>query len=414
MKELKFVDVGEGITEGHVQKFLVQDGQQVKEDQPVVQVETDKAVVTVPAPVSGTVKLNVKEGSDVHVGDTIAYFGTPDELRSIGAQPSAQSPAAAVQKPAVAEKPVQRPQQQAAPPVQQVAEILAAPSVRKLARDMKVDITKVKGTGPQGRITETDLRAYAASAVHGMVKPMEDAHEQHPDEEVERVPMSQVRKAIARNMELAHTIPFAAHMDLIDATHLWDIVMREKPRAEKLGVKLTFTPFILKAVIQALRENPRFNASYDRENQEIIVKKYYNIGFAAEADDGLRVIVVKGADRKSMLDIAREMQDLRKKLEDKTISMEEMNDTSFTITNIGSLGGGFLSVPVINYPDVAILAIHMIREMPVVKDGKIAIGRVLPITVVLDHRVVDGAEGVRFANAVKGYLEDPEFLEMMG
>lgn len=214
-------------------------------------------------------------------------------------------------------------------------------------------------------------------------------------------------------MELSWTIPRAVHMDLIDATHLFGIVEREKQKALNIGTKLTFLPFIIKAVIEALKENPRFNSSYDKEKQEIIVKKYYNIGLAVEADDGLRVAVVKGADRMSIMEIAQEVESLGKKVKDKSISIGEMSDTSFTITNIGSLGGGYLSVPMINYPDVAILGVHLIRDMPVVNDGKIVVGKVLPFSLTFDHRVVDGAEAVRFGNAIKRYLEDPEFLEML-
>jgi pyruvate dehydrogenase E2 component (dihydrolipoamide acetyltransferase) len=193
-----------------------------------------------------------------------------------------------------------------------------------------------------------------------------------------------------------------------------NIVTKEKPNAEKLGVKLTFLPFIIKAVVEALKENPHFNASYDHETQEIIVKKYYNIGLAAEAKDGLKVLVIKDADKKNIIDIAKEIQELHKKILDETITIDEMRDSTFTITNIGSMGGGFLSVPMINYPEIAILGVHMIKDMPVVENGKVKAGKVLPISLSFDHRVVDGADAVKFGNAVIKYLEDVEFLEMLG
>ncbi len=408
MKEIKFVDVGEGITEGHIQKWLVEDGSEVKEDQPVVQVETDKAVVNLPAPISGLIKIVAKAGTDVKVGDMLAYFGTADELKSLPPASAAQNNAPSVtqQKPSI--------QKTVAPEAAAEArEVLATPAVRKLARDLNVDIFKVVGTGPSGRIIENDVRAFASKASSVPVPKFSEVKEEAHEGDIERQPMSQVRKAIARNMELSWTIPRAVHMDLIDATHLFNIVEKEKQKTKDAGVKLTFLPFIIKATIEALKENPRFNSSYDKERQEVIVKKYYNIGLAAEADDGLRVAVVKGADRMSIIEIAQEIERLGKKVKDKSISIDEMTDTSFTITNIGSLGGGYLSVPMINYPDVAILGVHLIRDMPVVKDGKIVIGKVLPFSLTFDHRVVDGAEAVKFGNAIKGYLEDPEFLEML-
>lgn len=401
MKELKFVDVGEGITEGHIQKWLVKDMAQVGEDQPVVQVETDKAVVSVPAPITGVVKIAANEGTDVRIGDIIAYFGTAEELGDVSAH---------VQAAQTGQKPV-APQKQTI----QEHEILATPSVRKLAHDLNVEITKAVGTGPAGRVLENDIRMLANKDAQQSATPkFSELKEEQHGEEIERVQMSQVRKAIAKNMELSWTIPRAVHMDLVDATHLSNIVAQEKPNAEKMGIKLTFLPFIIKATVEALKENRTFNASYDKEKQEIIVKKYYNIGIATEAEDGLRVVVIKEADRKSIMGLAKEIHELSEKVKSKTVSIEEMSDSSFTITNIGSLGGGFLSVPMINYPDVAILGVHLIKDTPIVEDGKIAIGKLLPISISFDHRVVDGAEAVRFGNSIKRYLEDPEFLEMLG
>ncbi len=418
MKEIRFVDVGEGITEGHIVKWLVKDGDKVKEDQPLFQIETDKAVVNIPSPIDGYVKIVAKEGTDVHLGDLVAIVGTQEELSSNALQ--SQSENAQVKSGAKIEEKAAG--SEAHQDMQEVKEIIATPAVRKLARDLGIDITKVKGSGPGGRILESDLRNYASSMQQAKPSPgiqkqasgfspmLEEMHK----EEIERVPLSQTRKAIAKNMEASWTIPRAVHMDLIDATSLYEIVSKEKDRVMKEeNVKLTFLPFIIKATIQALKENPDFNASYDSEKLEIIRKKYYNIGLAAEAPDGLKVIVIKNADKKNIIEIAKEIEDLSEKLRNKTISIDEMRDSTFSITNIGSLGGGFLSVPMINYPDVAILGIHLIRDMPVVKDGKITIGKILPYSISFDHRVVDGADAVRFGNAIKKYIEDPEFLEML-
>ena len=407
MKEIRFVDVGEGITEGHLQKRLVGDGDKVKEDQGIVQVETDKAIVSVPAPIDGIVKIVAREGADLHVGDTIAYIGTSQELAAI---PKQQAQTAAPKSTQTAtERPVRA--QAAAQP-----EILATPSLRKLAHDLGVDLAQVHGTGPAGRILENDVRAFVGKAPQQKAVPKfsELLEEQH-EEDIERIPLSQTRKAIAKNMEASLAIPSAAHMDLVDAQALFDVVQKEKKRYQaELGVKLTFLPFIIKAVVEALKENPNFNASYDNEKLEIIRKKYYNIGLAAEAPDGLKVVVIKDADKKSIVDIAREIQQLHQKLLDQTITIEEMRDNTFTITNIGSLGGGFLSVPIINHPDVAILGTHLIRDMPIVKDGKVRVGKVLPVSIVFDHRVVDGAEAVHFCNDLRRYIEDVDLLKKLG
>ena len=412
--ELKFVDIGEGITEGHLLKWLVKDGDTVKEDQPIVQIETDKAVVNLPAPTSGAIRIQAKENTDIKVGDVLAMIGNGSEGTSGNAatpsEPKQAAPAVAAQVQASRAK-----------------DILAPPSIRKLAEELHVDLSKVSGTGPHGRILEADVRSASsgspqqpavqaqapasAPAPKGFPQGLEAQH----SHEIERIPLTQTRKAIAKNMELSWTIPRAAHMDLINATSLFEITQREKARAMKeLGVKITLLPFIIKAVVEGLRENPNFNASFDKEKQEIIRKKYYNIGLAAEAPDGLKVVVIKDADKKSIVQIAREIQELHKKVQDQTITLDEMRDSTFTITNIGSLGGGFLSVPMINYPEVAILGIHLMRDMPIVDNGMIKAAKILPFSIVFDHRVVDGAEAVKFGNVLIDYLQDPDFLEMLG
>jgi pyruvate dehydrogenase E2 component (dihydrolipoamide acetyltransferase) len=407
MKEIKFVDVGEGITEGKIQKWLVKDGDQVKEDQSVVQVETDKAIVNVPAPISGIIKINIQEGSTLHLGDSLASIGTQDELKIQKQEPPKQpEQKVSQQKPKAEPKAVQQ-----LPP----AQIIATPSVRKLAHELNVDLSKIAGTGPNGRILENDVRSATQKAQQpsAVQQKYSEVLEESHKEEIERVPMSMTRKAIAKNMEESWKIPRATHMDLINATELWNIISKEKEKMKGKDVHLTLLPFIIKALVEALKENPHFNASYDRENQEIIIKKYYNIGLAAEADDGLRVVVIKGADKKSIAEIAKEIQDLSKKIKDKTIKIDEMKDTTITITNIGSLGGGFLAVPMINPPDVAIVGILAVRDWQFFADGNPKVGKVLPFTITFDHRVVDGAEAVKLGNAFKGYIEDPDFLEML-
>ena len=366
--------------------------------------ETDKAVVNVPSPITGTIRINMKEGSTLHLGDTLAWIGTPDELKGASAAPAQPQPqqASSQQKP----QPQPQPQKKA----------VATPAVRKLAHDLNIDISKVAGTGPNGRILENDVRGAASSSSRQTAPQQKNSEvlEEAHGGEVERLPMSTVRKAIAKNMEESWKKPRAGHMDLINATELFNLVGKEKPKVQKeQDVHLTFLPFIIKAAVEALKKNPHFNASYDHEKQEIIVKKYYNIGLAAESPDGLKVVVVKGADKKSAIIIAKEIESLHKRVQENTVTIEEMRDSTITITNIGSLGGGFLSVPMINPPDVAILGVHSIPDWPFVVAGGVEVGKVLPFSITFDHRVVDGAEAVKFGNAIKEYLEDPEFLEML-
>ncbi len=412
MKEIRFVDVGEGITEGHIQKWMVNDGDQVNEDQPILQVETDKAVVNVPSPIDGFVKIVAKEDTIVKVGDLIAQVGTREEL----AGAKTQAPVQRQTQPAQQQTQQKQGQPQSAPAAQS-KEIMTTPYVRKLAHDLNVDLSKVTGTGPNGRILENDVRNSGGKVAAPTAKPIpkfsEVLEEQHKDD-IERIPMSMTRKAIARNMEASWTIPRATHMDLVNATSLFNMVSREKPKlAKEMNIHLTFLPYIIKATIAALKENPNFNSSYDHEKLEIIRKNYFNIGIAAEAPDGLKVVVIRNADRKPTIQIAKELQELGDKVKNQTITLEEMQDSTFTITNIGSLGGGFLAVPMINYPNVAILGITKVRDWPVVEDGMIKVGKVMPFSLVFDHRVVDGAEAVKFGNALIKYLEDPDLLEML-
>ncbi len=411
MKELKFVDVGEGITEGHVRKWLIADGAIVKEDQAIVKIETDKAIVDVPAPASGIVKINAQENTDVHIGDIIAYIGTADELSSLtGAGPAIKLSQQKTSK-AVEERQAQSPLLPAQAVTILRGEVLATPSVRKLARDLKVDITSVAGSGPSGRILENDVRNTIGSA-QVPVAQRADTAGGHVSGQVDRIPLTQLRKAIARNMEESARIPRAVHIDIADADSLFDAVSTLRKEVEwKSGAKLTFIPFIIKAVVEALKEHPRFNSSYDGQTGEIVLKKYYNIGIAVDSPDGLRVVVIKDADKKDVVGLAIELQKLRKKIADGNIALEDLQGSTFTITNVGSLGG-YLSVPMINPPEVAILGTHTIKDTAVVKDGQIKIGKTLPMSLSFDHRVVDGADAARFLGSIIKRLQDPEFLRV--
>jgi pyruvate dehydrogenase E2 component (dihydrolipoamide acetyltransferase) len=289
---------------------------------------------------------------------------------------------------------------------------MAAPAVRALAKELGVDIDKVKGTGPQGRVLEKDVR----QAAEAKEKPVEEVKKPAKVRKydlygyVDRIPLRGVRRSIAKAMvKSKYTAPHVSTMDEADVTELWKIREKEKKVAEQKGIKLTILPFIIKAVIAGLMEHPYVNATLDDENEEIILKKYYNIGMATDTPEGLMVPVVKNAKDKSILQLAEELTQLAEKARNRTIDLADLKGGTFTITNYGALGGIY-GTPIINHPEVAILGTGKIRDMPVVRDGKIEIRKILFLALSFDHRVVDGAEAARFLNTVIARLEDPNLI----
>lgn len=443
MEIIKFVDIGEGITEGNVVKLNHADGDNVKEDETIMEIETDKAVVNIPTPLEGTIKYAVANGAQVKPGDALAVVGAKDEVSSYKFGASVQNEGQRADAESK-NKPSATPanQMSAAPNTATAASpstpqntddqkksIMATPAVKRLALDMNVDIYKVKGTGPNGKILEADVKAYASGSKSAAPKQESNAvvnaqqaqanqiqHAESADNygPTKKVPLSFLRKVIAKNMEASSSIPVASHMDLIDSGNLVDIVERTKEGFTKdFGIKLTYLPFMIKAATVALKDNPYFNASYDPENKEVTLKQYYNIGLGAKTDEGLKIIVIKDADKKSILQIAKDLTDLREKLYSKTIQLNDMKGTSFTITNIGSLGGGYMGMPIINPPDVAILSFGIIKDTPVVKNGAVVPGKVMEFTLTFDHRVVDGAAAADFGNELKRLLENPYMLTLV-
>jgi len=290
--------------------------------------------------------------------------------------------------------------------------IQATPAVRALAKELGVDINKVQGTGPEGRVLEKDVRPFA----EGKEKPVEEVKKPTKVKKydlygyVDRIPLRGVRRSIAKAMvKSKYTAPHVTAMDEADVTALWKIREKEKKMAEKKGIKLTILPFIIKAVIAGLVEHPYLNASLDDENEEIILKKYFNIGVATDTPEGLMVPVVKNAKDKSILQLAEELTKLAEKARDRTIDLADLKGGTFTISNYGALGGIY-ATPIINYPEVAILGVGKIREMPVVRNGKLVVRKILSLALSFDHRVVDGAEGARFLNTVIAHLEDPDLI----
>ena len=409
--EFKFPDLGEGIAEGEIKKWLVKEGDIIEADQSLAEVETDKAVVEVPSPSAGKVlKLNFAEGDMVLVGETLAVIGEEGE------EPGEVAPAKVEKEPEEKRESVSVVGELPEAPEEILEEkpvgVLAMPKVRKLAKDLGVDISKVKGTGKEGRVLEKDVRGAVEE------KPKEEKKPKKVPKFdiygwVDRVPVRGVRRTTARRMieSLQKTAPVTA-TEIADVTELVELREREKKTVmETRGIKLTYMPFIVKALVEALKEHPYLNSTMDDENQEIILKKYYNIGIAVAAEDGLIVPVVKGADQKSIFELAEEIQRLAEAANNRTIDIADLKGGTFTITNYGVFGGLY-ATPIINYPEVAILGTGAIRDTPVVIDGEVKIRKVIHLSLTFDHRVLDGAEGQRFLNTLVKYLEDPEIILM--
>jgi pyruvate dehydrogenase E2 component (dihydrolipoamide acetyltransferase) len=451
-------ELGEGIHEGEIVKWHVKPGDTVEEDQVIMEVQNDKAVVEVPSPVKGKVlELKVTEGTVSVVGDPLIEFEVEGELPNLPDHGHGEAPAAAEpakedkmepgcdigsQVSANANQPLDTPLAQAtatAAPVDR-KHVLATPSVRKYAREKGVQLALVPGTGKLGRITREDVdrflaggaaapaQAQTAQAQAEAAAPAAQAptgvqqaaaaptvhYTAQAGEVEERVPLKGIRKAIAKAMvKSAYTAPHVTIFDEVDVTDLVAMRKEAKPLAEERGVKLTYLPFIVKAVVAGLKKFPELNASIDDEKQEIVYKKYYNIGIATSTDDGLVVPVVKAADRKSIFEIAGEIGELAKKARERKATADELKGSTFSITNIGSAGGMFFT-PIINYPEVAILGVGRISEKPVVKNGEIVVGQVLSLSLSFDHRLIDGEPAQRFVNYVKQLLENPTLLVMEG
>jgi pyruvate dehydrogenase E2 component (dihydrolipoamide acetyltransferase) len=529
VREFKLPDVGEGLTEAEIVSWLVEVGDAVSEDQPVAEVETDKAVVEVPAPVNGTVReILAEEGEMVPVGEVIITFdveGEPvepaDEGESEPADPGDADPAASEASGPAASTDGEFDGEVSA----KGGRVFAAPSARRLARELGVDIETVPGSGPGGRVTEGDVRAAAESggepagtetadeepepAVRSATRKVTDEAESeadakpapadaHPggapeaagrdrtlaapatrqvaqeegidindvptDEirdgepfvdaeqvrsyaeaqrvaqeadaaavrqesaavdataetppdtettaegEVERRPYRGIRRTIGKAMENSkYTAPHVTHHDTVVVEDLVDTRARLKPKAEERGIKLTYMPFVVKAIVAALKEHPILNSQLNEDEEEILVKRYHNIGIAVATDAGLMVPVVKDADGKGMLTIASEVNELAAKARDRSISREEMQGGTFSITNFGAIGGEY-ATPIINYPETGILGLGELKQRPVVEDGEVVAKWTLPISLSIDHRVIDGADAAQFANTLMEYLSNPELL----
>jgi 2-oxoglutarate dehydrogenase complex dihydrolipoamide succinyltransferase (E2) component len=397
--ELKLPDIGEGIAEGEILKWLVKVGDKVNEEQPLVEVMTDKVNVQIPSPRTGTVTgILAKEGDVVKVGQVILVIDSgsaeqsapkPTEMTPRHAAASAQPPLGPGPGPASAEG------------------VLATPATRRLAREMGVDIARVRGSGTMGRITEEDVRKAASG---GAAQQAVMATTPAVSVNEERIPLRGLRKIVAERMSRSiHTTAQVTHVDEADMTELVALRDALKGEGEKRGVKLTFLPLIIKAIIPALKEFPYTNASLDEQANEIVLKRSYNVGIAIDTESGLVVPVVKDADKKDVFQIALDIQQLAAKARSGGLTLEDVHGSTFTVTNQGSVGGLF-ATPIINYPESAILGTHKISKRAVVRDGKIEARDVMFLSLSFDHRILDGAYAARFVNRIISVIQDPALL----
>jgi pyruvate dehydrogenase E2 component (dihydrolipoamide acetyltransferase) len=414
--EFHLPDIGEGVVEGEIVGWKVKVGDKVKLDQPIVEIMTDKATVEIPSPRAGTIaKINFKDGEICPVGKVLLVI---DEEG--GAPVQAQAP----KKPQTSHT---APMPQMAAPVRAAgtgaievvdvsndrSRVLATPATRRLARQLGVEIGRVPATGKHGRVTTDDVKQFKEPArgngpAHAPISIAKGGDE-------ERIPLRGMRKRIAETMTRSvHTAAHFTYVEEIDMTELVLVRERAKTRAAERGVKLNYLPFIVKAVVSGLKKWPMLNASLDESTQEIVRKKYYNIGIAAQGPHGLAVSVVRDADHRSIFDLSKEIERLGEAVKAGTATREELTGSTFTISSLGKLGG-VLATPIINFPEVAIVGVHKIEEKPAVRGGQIVIRHLMNLSISVDHRLADGWDGAMFLQDVKTLLEDPTtmFMEMV-
>ena len=435
-RAFKLPDLGEGIHEGEVIRVLVSVGDQIEEGDSILEIETDKAAVEIPSPYTGKVlEITVQPGQVVNVGDVLLTFSNGDESAEV-AEPEAGAvetempvethPAAA----AAEDKVPSSPPPAAEPATENKGPVPASPATRRLARELGVDLHRVSPTGPGGLVTATDVQAFAATGDTGPVEvkelvaavpldvagaaaappPLPDFTQWGP---VERLPLRSIRRATARQMSIAWSqIPHVSSQDEIDVTRIEAARRRNKSEVEAAGGRLTLTVFTVKAIAAALQQFPQFNVSVDPAKGEIIRKNYYHIGVAADTGDGLVVPVVRDVDRKSILELAVEINDLVQRTRTRKASLDELRGGTFTVTNIGAAGGRGHFAPIINYPEAAILGMGRARLKPMVKPKpggsyEIVPRLIMPVVLAFDHRVLDGVDAANFLDFFRSTLEDP-------
>lgn len=436
--EFHLPDIGEGVVEGEIVSWKVKVGDVVKLDQPIVEIMTDKATVEIPSPRAGTIAaINYGEGQICPVGKVLLVIddGAGGAVAAAGnghghghgaAKAPEHSPAPQVQLAA------HLPEALAGTGRIEVVDasasrgrVLATPATRRLARQMGIDLTRVAPTGKRGRVTSDDVKVYAAAgstvAIPKLTEIVLPAAKAFAPQAVarggdeERIPFRGMRKRIAESMTRSkHTAAHFTYVEEIDMTELVAVRERAKSRAADRGVKLNYLPFIVKAVVSGLKKWPMLNASLDETTQEIVRKKYYHMGIAAQGPQGLVVSVVRDADKRSIFDLSKEIERLGDAVRNGTATRDELTGSTFTISSLGKLGG-VLATPIINFPEVAVVGVHKIEEKPAVRNGQIVIRHLMNLSISVDHRLADGWDGAMFLQDVKALLEDPTtmFMEMV-
>ena len=446
--EFTLPELGENVHQGDLVRLMVSPGAKVSEGQPVMELETDKAVVEVPSTVSGVVKeVKVKEGAKVKVGDLIFTLesgatSAPAKAKHVPVEHGSEqhdarvSLHAAIQAEGKTEEQVLRPDQPQAAPAsfampanlgrtagtEHRGPVPAAPHTRRLARELGIDIHDVKGSGPGGRISEDDVKAHAKNLVSAVVAGVAGgtrfAEPTLPDfskwGKIERVSMRGVRRKTAEHLREAwNTIPHVTQQDKADITELEQLRARFAPRAAEAGGKMTVTAIALKVVASALKVFPQFNASIDLGKEEIIYKQYINVGVAVDTDRGLLVPVIRDVDKKNIVELAAELTHISKKAKEKKLTPDDMTGGTFTITNLGGIGGTGFS-PIVNHPEVAILGLSRSSTEPIWMNNKFEPRLVLPLSLSYDHRLIDGADAARFLRWVAEAFEQPFLLSVQG
>ena len=434
--EFKLADLGEGMHEAEIVQWLINVGDTAKLDQAIAKVETDKAVVELPSPVTGRVsEIRVKDGQTAKVGDVLVVFETSAASSGDGTPKSSETPAAATSSAPTNMSSVATSASQSAPSVAARPRVQAAPAVRKLAFELGVDLEQVTPSSASGRVSLEDVRAYAeraGSATSGAQNgasttevasttatkeeqlapstlPVEKKVDQAGTED-QRQPLTGLRKRVAEHMERSwRTIPHATAFDEIDGGALIALRQALKPIAEQRGVRLTYMPLLIKLLIPLLKEFPIFNASLDEEKREIVYKRSYHIGVATDSPEGLLVPVMRNADRLTLMEVAAKLEKLIEGAQKRTLALPEVSGSTFTLNNVGSFGGGS-GTPIINYPEAAILAVGRIQEKAIARQGAIIVRPVMPLALSFDHRLIDGAMSGKFLGRFKELVENPQQL----
>jgi pyruvate dehydrogenase E2 component (dihydrolipoamide acetyltransferase) len=426
MNEFRLPDLGEGMQEAEVRRWLIKPGDSVKLDQPMVEVETDKAVVEIPSPIAGRVAdIRVAEGQVAKLGEVLVIFESADSSATTASRPSN----GATRQDGAADPTKAAPAQSASAPVASTMtkqRVLAAPAVRKRAFELGIDLADVPASQPNGRVTLDDVLAYAERAKQaaaspaprekaaGPAAPPEPAPAQPaapaPAAQPDRQPLTGLRRRIAEHMERSwRTVPHATAFDELDGSELVALRQALRATAQQRGARLTYMPLLVKLLIPALKEFPVFNASFDEEQRAIVYKKDYHIGIATDSPEGLMVTVLRNADQLTLLQIAAQLEHLIEGAQKRSLSLQEVSGSTFTLNNVGSFGGSS-GTPIINYPEVAILAVGRLQEKAVVRNGAIVARPMMPLALSFDHRVIDGALAGRFLARFKELVEHPQQL----